>query len=328
MAYVLEVRAGSPVPVDVMLKRVPQWEVKDYASGYCKDVVTGQVEVNFKGIKGNMAGFEGHIRDILDRAVLVFYEPIYEQLRKQFPAAKETLKRGGFGENLIVNHPSLSPEVVCIGDIFVIGTVKFVVTAPRQPCPKVDVYHSVKGLTEYTKQHSKSGNTHKLFSENPCFTFKYVLHSLLVLIFPSAINSNVAPLHALFAGYFYRVLEAGVLDTGSEIHLMERPNPELSVQKVSEGLWGPPELLDNSREFLSKLVNTDVLMDHLFRNTARERLRRLDEEEVATAAVVAETQQLDEATLRQQDEALASYNFKVITVFMTLFTLFLLYYYK
>mmetsp|Transcript_13368 Transcript_13368/g.21911 ORF Transcript_13368/g.21911 Transcript_13368/m.21911 type:complete len:286 (+) Transcript_13368:1-858(+) len=285
MAYVLEVRAGSPVPVDVMLKKVPQWEVKDYASGYCKDVVTGQVEVNFKGIKGNMAGFEGHIRDILDRAVLVFYEPIYDQLCERFPKAKETLKRGGFGENLIVDHPSLSPEVVCIGDVFHIGTVKFVVTAPRQPCPKVDVYHKVKGMTEYAKQHSKSG-------------------------------------------YFFRVLEEGVLDTGSEIHLLERPNPDLSLRRVSEGLWGPPELLDNSREFLTKLANTDVLMGHLFRNTARERLRRLDEEEAAAAAVVAETRQLDEAALREEDEALASYNFKVITIFMTLFTLFLLYYYQ
>jgi MOSC domain-containing protein YiiM len=159
MAHVLEVRAGAPLPVEDMLQKVPQWQIKDYSSGYIKTPVSGAVAVHFNGIEGNMAGYEGHVRDILDRAVLVFYEPIYNQLQEKFPDAMKTLKRGGFGENIVVDHPSLSPEEVCIGDVYQIGTVRLVVTAPRQPCPKVDVYHNVKGLTEYTKQHCKAGNT-------------------------------------------------------------------------------------------------------------------------------------------------------------------------
>jgi hypothetical protein len=129
-------------------------------------------------------------------------------------------------------------------------------------------------------------------------------------------------------GYFLRVLEEGSLDTGSEITLLKRPNPDLSVQKVSEGLWGPPELLDNSREFLTKLVQTEDLLEHLFRRTARERLQRLDEEEAAVAAVASETQKMDEASLAKQDEALAEFNFKCISIFMVIFTLYLMYHYK
>lgn len=158
MACVLEIRAGTPVPVDVMLTKVPQWDVKDYASGYLKEKVTGAVAVHYEGIEGNRAGFPGHVNDILDRSILVFYEPIYDHLREKFPSATKTLKRGGFGENLIVDHPSLNPKEVCIGDIYQIESVRLVVTAPRQPCPKVDVYHNVKGMTEYVKQHCMAGN--------------------------------------------------------------------------------------------------------------------------------------------------------------------------
>ena len=147
------------MPIDMMLKRVPQWQVKEYESGYVKEKVSDAVAVTFEGIEGNRAGYEGHIDDILDRAVLVFYEPIYAHLIEQFPTATETLKRGGMGENLIVDHPSLNPTEVCIGDIYQIGSVRLVVTAPRQPCPKIDVYHNVQGLTEYVKQHSMAGNT-------------------------------------------------------------------------------------------------------------------------------------------------------------------------
>ena len=103
---------------------------------------------------------------------------------------------------------------------------------------------------------------------------------------------------------------------GNEIVLLERPNPTLSVQRVSEGLWGPPELLDNTREFLTLLVNTDILLDYLFRNTAKERLQRLDQAEAEAAeAGAAETPREKEDRLAAEDEALATYNFRCISVF-------------
>lgn len=159
----LEVRVGKPVPADVMVQKVPQWDVT-VPSSYVKEKVTDAVAVTFEGIEGNRAGLESHINDILDRAVLMFYEPTYDHLREKFPSAALTLVRGGFGENLLVDDPSLSPEVVCVGDIFCIGSVRFVVTGPRQPCPKVDTYHNVKGMTEYAKNFSKSGDISDIFS--------------------------------------------------------------------------------------------------------------------------------------------------------------------
>lgn len=234
-ASILEIRCGKPTPVAEMLKKVPHWEVKEYASGYLKKTINGPVAVSTSGIEGNLAGFKGHLDDIHDRAVLVFFEPVYKELQEKFPESRETLVRGGFGENVIVDHPTMCPSKVCIGDVYEIGSVLCTVTAPRQPCPKVDTFHKTKGLTEYTKQNG-------------------------------------------LAGYFFKVLRNGSFNAGDSIVLVERPYPSLSVQTVSRGLWGSPEARNNSREFLESLVDNKVLMGHMFRSTAFERLKRLDEE--------------------------------------------------
>lgn len=113
------------------------------------------------------------------------------------------------------------------------------------------------------------------------------------------------------AGYFLKVLDEGVLVAGNEVRLQSRPNPNLTLRKVSEGLWGPPGLLDNSREFLTSLAEMDCLLNHLFRNTAKERLRRLDEETGGSA----DPRERDR-NLAKQDEDLAQYNLLCISAFM------------
>ena len=139
------------------------------------------------------------------------------------------------------------------------------------------------------------------------YPFLHIPSRYVVIVMP------VRPVRT--SGYFLKVLEEGVFNTGSEIILLERPNPTLSVQKVSEGLWGPPHLLDNSREFLTLLVETDILLDHLFRNTARERLKRLDLAEGEGGGKQEETPREREVRLAAEDEALAAYNFRCISVF-------------
>ena len=133
-------------------------------------------------------------------------------------------------------------------------------------------------------------------------------------------------MYVLCTGYFLRVLQEGEFRPGSEVlRVQPGPDSQLSVRKVAQGLWGPPALQDHSREFLSALVNSEVLLEHLFRNTARERLRRLDEQEAAGKE--GEGGGTAESRLVAEDEALAEYNFKCISIFMTLLCAYLFLFY-
>lgn len=168
-AAVIEVRSGapqSPSKVEELWKannnnREFSWPDQKNKSSYIKPIVKGDkargIPVSFEGVEGNRAGFPGHAADIIDRAVMVQNDLSYEHLKIKFPESASTLVRGGFGENFVVNHPSLLPSEVCIGDVYNIGSAVFFVTGPRFPCPKVDAYHCTKGMTQYTKENGYGG---------------------------------------------------------------------------------------------------------------------------------------------------------------------------
>ena len=69
----------------------------------------------------------------------------------------------------MVDDPALLPGEVCIGDRYKIGTAVFVVSGPRQPCPKVDAMHGVKGLTKFTLERGWAGYFLMVENEGSCF---------------------------------------------------------------------------------------------------------------------------------------------------------------
>lgn len=76
-------------------------------------------------------------------ALCHFASQNYEILRKQFGEV-DSLRVGGFGENISTSCDGLHDSNVCIGDIFQIGEIMVQVTMPRTPCAKVDLYHQNK----------------------------------------------------------------------------------------------------------------------------------------------------------------------------------------
>ena len=170
MAYVVELRAGLPVESKQTKEVKPCWPSSEFSSSYEKHIVDSTIGVHENGFEGNAAGFPSHIEDTLNRAILVYNESTYIDLKILFPLAALTLIRGGFGENIVINHPSLLASEVCVGDKFSIGTTICQVTGPRAPCPKVDGWHAVKGLTQHCKEYGCAGYFMRVLQEGQIST--------------------------------------------------------------------------------------------------------------------------------------------------------------
>ena len=120
------------------------------------------------GLAGNGAGFPSHIEDARDRTALVFNELTYDLLSEEFPQCRDTLVRGGFAENFVVTSPDLLPSVVCVGDVFRVGSALFEVSGPRFPCPKVDAWHNTSGLKAKSLENGWSGYFLRVLEPGVC----------------------------------------------------------------------------------------------------------------------------------------------------------------
>jgi MOSC domain-containing protein YiiM len=225
----VELRAGLPLPLQHFEDVRAGWPDKVNDSSYEKQHVKS-VRCTLEGLEGNAPGYPSHIADSINRAALVYHSDSYEYLKLKFPESAKTLISGGFGENFTVDHADLLPSVVCVGDVYQIGTAQFTVTGPRFPCPKVNAWHYTTGLQKHTLAHGH-------------------------------------------AGYFVRVTKPGTVSVGDDFTLLTRKNHGYTIKRVSEGLWGPPELLDESIQFYEALAKMDDFIGKGFRDVAISRLQ-------------------------------------------------------
>jgi MOSC domain-containing protein YiiM len=165
MSTLLEIRVGQPIDwKTIKSNHNPSWG-ENIDCAYVKHAVGPSINIYWRGPEGNMAGYPGHVTDTINRAVLVFNELSYNTLRDAFHDSASTLRRGGFGENFVVNHPDLLPSVVCIGDVYSIGSAMFRVSGPRAPCPKVDKWHKAEGMAKLAKSKGLAGYFLKVLKE-------------------------------------------------------------------------------------------------------------------------------------------------------------------
>lgn len=78
-----------------------------------------------------------------DQALQLYPAGHYARLAACFPEAAPILAPGRLGENLSAD---LDEDGVCIGDVFVLGTVRVQVSRPRKPCWKIDVRCGAEGV--------------------------------------------------------------------------------------------------------------------------------------------------------------------------------------
>ena len=166
-ASIIEIRIGMPEPPEATQAVLTNKWVGVVDSSYRKNIVD-EIIVQYDGIVGNKPGDASHLKFLFDRIVCFANMKTYDRMKERFPNAANTLIAGGLGENFVVDHEMLSPEHVCIGDIYRVNNVLLEISGPRAPCPKIDSWHNVHGLTAYCKETGYAGYFGRIIQEGTC----------------------------------------------------------------------------------------------------------------------------------------------------------------
>ena len=124
---------------------------RPWSTGFIKSAVAGSVWLGQTNLSGDgQADLVNH--GGLDKAVCAYpashYPDWYEDLALP-------MGFGAFGENFTVD--GLTESVVCIGDVWAIGSALVQVSQPRQPCWKLARRWSVKDLALRVQQTGRTG---------------------------------------------------------------------------------------------------------------------------------------------------------------------------
>lgn len=120
-------------------------------TGIFKQPIEGTIAVQSHGLDGDAQG-DLTLHGGTEKAIYVYPKEHYKYWGKKFPELN--LSWGIFGENLTIE--GASEDTVYIGDQWQIGSAKFEVVEPREPCYKLGV--SV-GNKKIVKQFSESGRS-------------------------------------------------------------------------------------------------------------------------------------------------------------------------
>ncbi|HEX3372143.1 MAG TPA: MOSC domain-containing protein [Candidatus Acidoferrales bacterium] len=125
---------------------------KPWTTGFFKIPVRGPVYVSMTSLDGDgQADLVNH--GGVDKAVLAYSADHYPKWRKELQLPE--MPYGAFGENFTIS--GLNEELVCIGDTFRIGAVKFQVSQPRQPCWKLARRWRMHELTGIVVRNGRTG---------------------------------------------------------------------------------------------------------------------------------------------------------------------------
>ena len=120
--------------VNVGLPREVTWKGKTVTTGIFKEPVSERVMVRSLNLDGDRQA-DLTVHGGVDKAIYVYPFEHYDYWQSELPDTE--FPPGIFGENFTIT--GLKEEEVNIGDRFVIGTVKLIVTQPRLPCYKLGI---------------------------------------------------------------------------------------------------------------------------------------------------------------------------------------------
>ena len=105
---------------------------KDWRTAIHKTPVAGRVRLGAENLDGDyQANRKYHGGP--DKAVCAYSAEHYPDWRELL--APVPMPFGAFGENVTVEN--MTEDLVCIGDVFTVGTARVQVSQPRQPCANV-----------------------------------------------------------------------------------------------------------------------------------------------------------------------------------------------
>jgi len=120
--------------VNVGLPKTVEFQGQAVSTGIFKDPVQGRVKVRRLNLDGDKQA-DLTVHGGPEKAVYAYPSEHYPHWRSQFPDIE--MNWGMFGENFTTE--GLIEDKVNIGDEFLIGSAKFVVTQPRMPCYKLGI---------------------------------------------------------------------------------------------------------------------------------------------------------------------------------------------
>lgn len=114
--------------------RTIEYEGKEVRTGIFKELHEGPANVKTLNIEGDGQA-DLRVHGGINKAVYAYPSEHYAYWKEKYPNLN--YEGSAFGENLSVS--GMSEQSVCIGDIYQIGTTKFMVTNPRMPCFKLGI---------------------------------------------------------------------------------------------------------------------------------------------------------------------------------------------
>jgi len=153
-------------------------------------------------VKVSFLGLEGDEHGYIghggvDKALMWYPSQHYATWKTEIPLNSHLFVIGGFGENIVTESEELSESVVCIGDVFRFGGENGVLIQISEP-------------------------------RQPCFMLNHRFELKDMSL--RSQNSNRT-------GWYCRILKEGRTQAGDDITLIERPNPEWTVQEVQRILY-------------------------------------------------------------------------------------------
>ncbi|MEX2358548.1 MAG: MOSC domain-containing protein [Pirellulaceae bacterium] len=135
---------------------------KAWTTAFYKHPVAQRVALRYLGLEGDgQADLKVH--GGRDKAVLCYSSAHYRRWKEELkgrPEAQSMIDRqqfgpGAFGENLTIKK--MSEELVCVGDIYHVGSATVQVSQPRRPCWKLARRWNLPQLTVWAIQTGRMG---------------------------------------------------------------------------------------------------------------------------------------------------------------------------
>ncbi|KAI0386998.1 PK beta-barrel-protein domain-containing protein-like protein [Hypomontagnella monticulosa] len=167
MAPASEIDLCAPFERDIILEvrtskmiAMPGLKIE---TGIDKKSRSGRIPVSFVGLDADEHDLVFHGGP--DKAIHGYCCSHYPTWQKEFPEAASRFKRGGFGENFVVER--MNERNVCIGDIVSVGDdgVVLQVSLPRQPCFKLNHRFQLKNFAPNTYKTSRTGWYYRVLHE-------------------------------------------------------------------------------------------------------------------------------------------------------------------
>lgn len=201
-----EVDLYAPFTSDRILEvrsgKLKKYKGLNIESGIDKLLLNGPVHVGRLGIDGDEHDLTFHGGP--DKAIHGYCCSHYPTWQSEFPSASSLFLPGGFGENLVTRY--MNERNVCIGDILSVGRAS-------------------------TKGGDQAGGEGLLLQvslpRQPCFKLNHRFEL-------KGFAPNTWRLSR--TGWYYRVLREGTVAAGDEIRLVERPQPQWTIERIQEYL--------------------------------------------------------------------------------------------